>query len=102
MGSGADGEKRAEAIATVGQDESIANKTIRDRRRTLKAGKIVFSQGGSVIDCTVRNVSRTGAMLDVQNAVTAPQEFELCWDGNVQRCTVVWRKVASLGVKFGA
>jgi hypothetical protein len=86
---------------TVRKDEPSANKTIRDRHRILKAGKIVFSQGGSVIDCTVRNVSRSGAMLNVESAVAAPQEFELHWDGNVRRCTVVWRKVASLGVKFG-
>ena len=66
----------------------------------FKAGKIVFNQGGSVIDCTVRNVSRTGATLDVQSAVTVPQKFELCWDGNVQRCTVVWRKMDCLGVRF--
>ena len=84
----------------MGQDEPIANKRISDRRRLLKAGKIVFSQGGSVIDCAVRSVSRTGAMLKVENAVAAPQEFELHWDGNVRRCAVVWRKVASLGVKF--
>ncbi|HEY5047155.1 MAG TPA: PilZ domain-containing protein [Rhizomicrobium sp.] len=84
----------------MGQDEPIANKRIGDRRRLLKAGRIVFGQGRSVIDCTVRSVSRTGAMLNVQNAVTVPQEFELRWDGNVRRCTVVWRKVASLGVKF--
>jgi hypothetical protein len=84
----------------VGQDEPVENKRIGDRRRRLKGGKIVFGRGGSVIDCTVRNVSKTGALLNVQNAVTVPQKFELRWDGNVQRCTVFWRKMASLGVRF--
>lgn len=84
----------------MGQDESIANKRIGDRRRMLKAGKIVFSRGGSVIDCTVRNVSRTGATLNVQNAVAVPEKFELRWGGNAQRCTVVWRKMDGLGVRF--
>jgi hypothetical protein len=33
------------------------------RHRTLKAGKIVLHQGSSVIDCTVRNVSASGAAI---------------------------------------
>jgi len=85
---------------TVGQDEPITNKRFSDRRRIFKSGRIVFSQRRAVIDCTVRNVSQTGAMLQVGNSVTVPQEFELWWDGNVQRCIVVWRKKDALGVKF--
>ena len=84
----------------MGEDEAIANKRVSDRRRMLKSGRIVFSQRSTVIDCTVRNVSKTGAMLRVANSVTVPQEFELWWDGNVQRCTVLWRKRDALGVKF--
>ena len=90
------------AIGTVGQDEPIANKRSAERQRMFKAGKIVFNQGASVIDCTVRNVSRTGAMLTVLNAVAVPQEIELRWDGKVQLCIVVWRKTDGLGVRFSA
>jgi hypothetical protein len=50
----------------------------------------------------VRNVSTTGATLKVQNAIAVPKKFELRWDGNAQRCTVVWRKVQSFGVTFDA
>jgi hypothetical protein len=84
----------------MGQDEPVANKRFSSRRRLLKAGKIVFGQGGSVIDCTVRNVSRTGATLKVQNAIAVPKKFELRWDGTAKRCTVVWRKMDCLGVTF--
>jgi hypothetical protein len=84
----------------VAQDETITNKRSSDRRRIFKAGEIVLNQGGSIINCTVRNVSRTGAMLKVQNEVTVPQEFVLRWDGNVQHCTAVWRKKDGLGVRF--
>ena len=59
----------------MAQDEPVANKRSSDRRRMLKTGKIIFSQGGSVIDCTVRNVSTTGATLNVQNAVAVPENF---------------------------
>jgi hypothetical protein len=84
----------------MGGDEPVENKRIGDRRRTLKAGKIVFNRGGSVIDCTMRNVSKPGATLCLPNAVTVPQKFELRWGDNVRRCTVIWRKMGRLGVRF--
>ena len=54
----------------------------------------------SVIDCTVRNISDTGALIAVENAAVAPERFELEIDGNTRRCIVVWRKLGSLGVRF--
>ena len=82
------------------KDNPIPNKRARDRFRRLKSGKIIFNKGGSVIDCTVRNVSETGALLHVQSAATLPQIFELRWDDNVRGCTVIWQKADKLGVKF--
>ena len=35
------------------------------RQRTLKAGSIAFN--GAAIDCTVRNLTSAGAMLDVES-----------------------------------
>lgn len=35
------------------------------RLRTLKSGKIVFNKKSSVLDCTIRNLSGTGACLQV-------------------------------------
>ena len=40
------------------------------RHRVLKAGTIEF--GGSAIDCTLRNLSATGAALDVPSPVGIP------------------------------
>jgi hypothetical protein len=45
------------------------------RRRVLKAGSITF--GGSTIDCTVRNVSETGAALEVVSPLYIPDRFTL-------------------------
>jgi PilZ domain len=70
------------------------------RQRTLKAGKIVLSHGTSVLDCTVRNVTSTGASLSLPSAATVPAEFDLQLDGETRPCTVVWRRLAGLGVKF--
>lgn len=71
------------------------------RRRVLKAGKIAF--GGGTVDCTVRNLSETGAALDVVSSVGIPDHFTLVITvDRVQRpCRVVWRKATRIGVLFG-
>lgn len=69
------------------------------RRRVLRAGTIEFD--GGAIDCTVRNLSTTGAMLDVASPVGIPKEFILMLrDGHVAPCRVVWRRPSAIGVKF--
>jgi hypothetical protein len=47
------------------------------RRRMLKAGRISFNQGGSTIDCLLRNISRTGALLKVTTPLGIPDRFDL-------------------------
>jgi hypothetical protein len=70
------------------------------RHRVLKAGTIEF--GGGAIDCTVRNVSNTGAALDVISPMGIPEKFTLLLpsDGLHLPCHVVWRKERRLGVAF--
>jgi hypothetical protein len=77
-----------------------AERRTTQRHRTLKAGKIVLHRGSSVIDCTVRNISATGAAISVVNAATLPAEFELRFDGEARLCTVAWRRLDRMGVKF--
>src|SRR5712675_1363394 len=45
------------------------------RQRVLKAGKIEFS--GGAIDCVIRNISETGAAIEVASPVGIPAEFNL-------------------------
>jgi hypothetical protein len=71
---------------------------IATRHRVLKAGKIHF--GGGSIDSTVRNVSETGAALDVTSPLGIPTEFTLVTDGNHLLCHIVWRKEKRIGVAF--
>jgi hypothetical protein len=74
------------------------------RVRTLRAGKIVFNNKGSVIDCTVRNLSRTGACLLVANVLGIPSAFELLIDGEAETrsCRRVWHAQNRMGVEFAA
>ena len=71
---------------------------IAPRHRVLKGASIQF--GGGAIDCTVRNLSETGAALDVQSPVGIPAEFTLVTDTEQRQCRVVWRKEKRIGVTF--
>jgi hypothetical protein len=72
------------------------------RQRTLKGARIVFNAGGSTIDCTVRNLSASGAKLDVTSVVGIPNSFDLSLGGQLRPCRVVWRSLKQLGVEFQA
>jgi PilZ domain-containing protein len=70
------------------------------RRRVLKAGSI--SVGGGTIDCTVRNISDTGAALEVVTPLYIPDRFKLIVqsDGLNRPCHIVWRKERRIGIAF--
>ena len=75
-------------------------KRIARRRRVLKAGSIIFD--GSAVRCTVRNLSATGAALDVETPLFIPDHFKLSVEGEHlgQPCRVIWRKERHIGVAF--
>jgi hypothetical protein len=75
-------------------------KRVAPRHRVLKAAKIEF--GGSVIDCSIRNISDTGAALEVESPLGIPERFTLIITADKQRlaCRVVHRKEKRLGVAF--
>ena len=81
-------------------DASLADKRRQRRQRVLKAGTIAF--GGSHIDCAVRNMSTTGAALEVESQAGIPASFELliAADRFIKRCHVVWRRGRRLGIAF--
>jgi hypothetical protein len=70
------------------------------RKRVLKAGTIGFS--GETIACTVRNISDSGAALDVTTVLWFPDRFTLGIqsDGISKPCHIVWRKEKRIGVAF--
>lgn len=80
----------------------MAEKRDSDRPRTLKGGKIIFNNCNSVIDCTIRNLTDSGACLDVMTFVGIPDDFELVLDSDqsTRAVHVIWRKGKRLGVNF--
>ena len=67
----------------------------------LKAGTI--KSGGAAVNCLVRNLSVTGAALEVSNESRIPARFVLVvpGDGLHLPCRTVWRKSHRIGIVFG-
>jgi PilZ domain len=68
------------------------------RHRVLKGARIHF--GGGAIDCTVRNISDTGAALEVTSPLGIPTEFVLVTEDGQRPCRVVWRREKRIGITF--
>ena len=47
------------------------------RFRTLKEGRIIDPQGRTTLDCTIRDMSLTGARVQLVSAINIPEHFEL-------------------------
>jgi hypothetical protein len=71
------------------------------RLRTLKAGSIRFNRAAG-IDCRVRNLTGSGACLEVASQIGIPDEFMLIieHDHLKQPCHVIWRTATRMGVEF--
>jgi hypothetical protein len=72
-----------------------------DRHMTLIHGQVVFNDLMSTYDCTIRDLSETGAKLKLHAPVQVPKAFLLRFgDGQVRRCKVRRRNALELGVEF--
>jgi hypothetical protein len=71
------------------------------RRRVLLAGKIVQDNGLSP-DCTIRNLTDSGAQIRVAPGQAIPDAFHLIEirSGMAYRAEVAWRTPATAGLKL--
>jgi hypothetical protein len=71
------------------------------RDRMFKFGTIKCGSGRSVLS-VVRNLSRAGATLEVDNAFRIPDEFTLIVEGHFSArwCRVAWREPKRIGIDF--
>ena len=74
------------------------------RRRDISTqGMIYGANGKAVMPCSLRNVSETGAKLELNQEILLPRSFLLALtpDGNVRRlCEPVWQRATVAGVRF--
>jgi hypothetical protein len=71
------------------------------RRRTLKIGTIAFNRSAA-ITARVKNISDTGAGLEVDSIVGIPDEFvlDITSDHFRRPCRMVWKTPTRMGVCF--
>ena len=76
-------------------------KRLAPRRNTMIVATLVFNGGQTRIDCLIRNLSETGAKLEVATVRSIPDTFELMAPGHRPHgCQVVWRSLKEMGVEF--
>jgi len=78
-----------------------AEHRVAPRRRVLKSAKIVFDDWRA-IDCTVRDMSETGARIQVGGAHTLPHKFRLLMisENTIRPVQIAWKHNDTLGVAF--
>jgi hypothetical protein len=72
------------------------------RRRTILKGRVLFNNRSSVFDCTIQNISDSGAQLSFADISLLPPIFELeipSQDRRIQ-ARVVWWRGKIYGVRF--
>jgi hypothetical protein len=71
------------------------------RQRTFKGGSISLANGVST-DCLIRNLSDTGACLEVPDPFNIPENFKLIIRPEIltRSCEVAWRTAQRIGVRF--
>jgi hypothetical protein len=86
----------------MSSDSPDSNKRRAPRQRTLKGGKIVFKEGAFTFECMIKNISATGALLQVENTNGIPNRFTLVFEDRSpsRLCNVAWRSANRLGVAF--
>ena len=82
--------------------EADENNRVSRRSRVLKGAKLVNMKNWSLVDCTIKDISLTGAKLVCGDQYSVPDEFRFLIpsDNTIQPAKVVWRKNNMLGIIF--
>jgi len=80
----------------------LDNKRSAPRARVLKGAKIVNMNQWSLLDCTVRDLSETGAKLICADPLSIANVFRflLPSENTIRDARVIWRRDGMLGIEF--
>lgn len=73
------------------------------RHRALLAGKLANDDATTTLDCVIRNISETGAMIETANPQLIPNRLHLVQikEGLAWDVEVVWRRGNRIGLALG-
>jgi hypothetical protein len=74
------------------------------RNRVLMDGAVVYAQGARSLDCTIRDLSETGARVRLSGPEPVPEQIMLIQmrTGIAYEATVAWARGRDLGLTFVA
>jgi PilZ domain len=83
------------------EDENTELRIAR-RNKVLKAGKILIAGNLGVVDCTIRDMSETGARIVTGDQMAIPNAFRLVvpMDNIMREAIVKWRRGTLIGIAF--
>ena len=73
-----------------------------ERVRSFLKARIVFNNHNTTIECTIKNISTSGAKIEIGNAMSIPETFdlEIPQKGRSHRARLSWRNATAIGVEF--
>ncbi len=80
----------------------MSDKRSTPRLRSFLKGRVLFNGGQNSLECLIRDISPTGARLELSASVTLPDRFDLYLPHRDETCKVhsQWRRGNQLGVAF--
>jgi hypothetical protein len=90
-----------QAAPALAPESLAADKPKPSRRKVFKTGKIYFGKSSEV--CTVREMSATGASIELADPAHVPDRFRLVleMESASRSCAAIWRKDRQIGIRFG-
>ena len=72
------------------------------RHRVLKGGTLHFNKGYSSLECVVRDLSATGARIQMGETFGVPSRFTMSISGETTRieASLRWRNARNIGLSF--
>jgi hypothetical protein len=81
----------------------LANKRVARRTKLHRTGWVSFDRPEAPLECCIVDITDAGAKIELTGTQGFPEVFDLLLtrDGSVRRrCTIVWREVDALGLRF--
>jgi len=73
---------------------------VRPQGMMSKTGKIIIDPKKPVIDCTVIDLSASGACLQVSTPAGLPKRFEFLYAGVKKKVQLIWTRGFIIGVTY--
>jgi hypothetical protein len=85
-----------------GPGASSENHRQASRRRALLGAKLVYGEGAYTVDCTIRDLSETGARVKLPEGQAVPDHVHLLElrTGVAYEARVVWKHHPEIGLEF--